>query len=59
MHPAGAEQAVEKLENLGEIGGKRAAGPKGRIDSAAFTPGINPRRTSKTGFLGGISEMDI
>jgi hypothetical protein len=33
-----------------EIGGKHTSGPKGRVNSAAFTPGINPRPTSRQSF---------
>ena len=47
---SGAEQAAEKLENLGETGEKHTSGPKGRVGSVAFTPGMNPRPTSKQGF---------
>jgi len=50
MRPAGAKQAAEKLDNLAETGEKHTSGPKGRVDCVAFTPGMNPRPTSKQGF---------
>jgi hypothetical protein len=44
------EEAAEKGRDIGEISGKHTSGPKGRIDSAAFMPGINPRPTSRQHF---------
>jgi hypothetical protein len=35
---------------LGETGEKHTSGPKGRVDSVAFTPGMSPRPTLKQGF---------
>ena len=41
-HPSAADQAAEKLENLGEIGGKRATGPRGRIDPLPYAGDKSP-----------------
>jgi hypothetical protein len=43
--PSGAKQAAEKGRDLGELGEKHTSGAKGRIDSAAFMPGLKPRPT--------------
>jgi hypothetical protein len=43
--PSGAKQAAEKGRDLGEIGEKHTSGAKGRIDSAAFMPGLKPGPT--------------
>jgi len=44
------EQLAEKGRDFGKIGGKHTSGPKGRVDSATFMPGMNPRPTSKPSF---------
>jgi hypothetical protein len=50
FHPAGAKEAAEKLQNLGELDGKQTSGAKGRVDFIAFTPEINLRPTLKPRF---------
>jgi hypothetical protein len=45
-----AEQLAEREPDFDEIGEKQTSGPKGRADSAALMPGINPRPTSRQSF---------
>ena len=50
MAVEGAVRAAETGRDLGEIDGKRTAGPKGHVHSIALMPGLKPRPTAKARF---------
>lgn len=50
MAVEGAVGAAETGRDLGEIDGKRTAGPKGHVHSIALMPGLKPRPSAKARF---------